>query len=297
MMYLMAEIVLCLLAAALLGLGAGWLLWGRRDEETTGHAEELERARSRLADLEAELGALRTQSEELSSARAALDDCQKQREEQETLIAALRVGNDTQPAPALRLEYETYKSDKDGQFYFRFLTPDGRVVLRSEGYTRNANCEKGLHSVMVNAPNADRIQRKTSKDDRYFFDVVARNGEIVGTSTLFKSAEARDEIIALFAQGEHVFHRIGDAEQPVGTSLPLPRGERDDLKKIHGIGPDLERVLNERGIYRYEQIARWTQEDVARFSEDLEEFQGRIERDHWIDGAREQHQRKYGRDV
>ncbi len=66
----------------------------------------------------------------------------------------------------------------------------------------------------------------------------------------------------------------------------------DNLKRIRGIGPVLERMLNRLGIYQYQQIAGWTEEDVAFFDAKLHDFRGRIERDNWIDGARRQVERK-----
>jgi predicted flap endonuclease-1-like 5' DNA nuclease len=69
---------------------------------------------------------------------------------------------------------------------------------------------------------------------------------------------------------------------------------RDDLKRIYGIGPVLERLLNELGITQYRQIATWTPDDVRRVDAQLVKFHGRIERDDWIKGAREAHFKKYG---
>ncbi len=55
----------------------------------------------------------------------------------------------------------------------------------------------------------------------------------------------------------------------------------DDLKAIEGVGPKLEKVLNDLGIWTYAQVAAWQQEEVA-WVEDFLAFKGRIERDGWI---------------
>jgi len=55
----------------------------------------------------------------------------------------------------------------------------------------------------------------------------------------------------------------------------------DDLKKISGVGPKLEGVLNGLGIYTYDQIARWKKGEVEWVDEHLK-FKGRIDRDEWI---------------
>lgn len=59
----------------------------------------------------------------------------------------------------------------------------------------------------------------------------------------------------------------------------------DDLKKIAGIGPKLEQVLNGMGIRRYQDIARWTDKDIARIDRELG-FGGRIARDGWVESAK-----------
>jgi len=55
----------------------------------------------------------------------------------------------------------------------------------------------------------------------------------------------------------------------------------DDLKKIKGVGPKLEGVLNGLGIYSYDQVARWKKAEVEWVDDHLK-FKGRIERDEWI---------------
>ena len=62
-------------------------------------------------------------------------------------------------------------------------------------------------------------------------------------------------------------------------------GDRDDLKRIRGVGPLNERKLNEAGITRFAQIAGWTEEDQRRIGEQLS-FGGRVEREDWVGQAR-----------
>ncbi|KIC42083.1 NADH dehydrogenase [Ruegeria sp. ANG-R] len=61
-------------------------------------------------------------------------------------------------------------------------------------------------------------------------------------------------------------------------------GKPDDLKMLKGVGPKLEETLNELGFYHYDQIAKWTPEQVAWVDARLK-FKGRIERDGWIEQA------------
>ena len=76
---------------------------------------------------------------------------------------------------------------------------------------------------------------------------------------------------------------MGEAGARVSTGRA--GGESDDLKRIRGIGVLIEKKLNSLGIVHYEQIANWTGADTARISR-LLDFQGRIEREAWIEQAR-----------
>ncbi len=71
---------------------------------------------------------------------------------------------------------------------------------------------------------------------------------------------------------------------PKTYDAPPPEGA-DDLKRISGVGPKLEGVLNDLGFYRFEQIAAWTADDVAWVDQRLT-FKGRIERDDWMSQAK-----------
>ena len=70
------------------------------------------------------------------------------------------------------------------------------------------------------------------------------------------------------------------AEAAEEALFTAPDGEPDDLKKISGVGPAIEKKLNALGITQYAQIAKFTKADIAKVDEVLN-FKGRIERDDW----------------
>ena len=67
--------------------------------------------------------------------------------------------------------------------------------------------------------------------------------------------------------------------------LAAPRGAPDDLAKLHGVGPQLVKKLNDGGIFHYWQIAALTPADVEKLDLDLK-LNGRIARDGLVDQAR-----------
>ncbi len=64
-----------------------------------------------------------------------------------------------------------------------------------------------------------------------------------------------------------------------------PKGKADDLTKIKGVGEELIERLAKIGVIKFEQIANWTDEDIANVDEVLS-FKGRIEREKWTDQAK-----------
>jgi predicted flap endonuclease-1-like 5' DNA nuclease len=69
---------------------------------------------------------------------------------------------------------------------------------------------------------------------------------------------------------------------------------KDDLSKIHGIGPVFARTLNKMGLHTFVQIARWKPEDIDKVAKELYTAPDRIKRDKWIAEAKKEHYRKYG---
>ncbi len=61
-------------------------------------------------------------------------------------------------------------------------------------------------------------------------------------------------------------------------------GSADDLKQLSGVGPALEKKLNEAGVTTLAQIAAWTEADIADMDEKLS-FKGRIQREGWVEQA------------
>lgn len=70
-------------------------------------------------------------------------------------------------------------------------------------------------------------------------------------------------------------------------TLEAPRGgQGDNLKKIKGVGPKLEKLCNRLGFWHFDQIAAWTGDEVAWVNANLEGFKGRVTRDHWVEQAK-----------
>jgi len=79
----------------------------------------------------------------------------------------------------------------------------------------------------------------------------------------------------------------GSAEGVKPTMLAAPRdGKGDDLKQIRGVGPKLEGLCHQLGFWHFDQIAAWSDQEVAWVDANLEGFKGRVSRDHWVEQAK-----------
>lgn len=74
-------------------------------------------------------------------------------------------------------------------------------------------------------------------------------------------------------------------DERLGVVYDSPPSDRDDLTQISGVGPKLAEKLNSVGIYKFNQIANWNDENIEAFDEKLS-IKGRVEKDDWIATAK-----------
>ena len=77
----------------------------------------------------------------------------------------------------------------------------------------------------------------------------------------------------------------GEAVKPVGLAAPRG-GKADALQEIEGVGPAMEKLAHELGIYHFDQIAAWGEAEIAWMDGNLKGFKGRVTRDKWVAQAK-----------
>lgn len=102
-----------------------------------------------------------------------------------------------------------------------------------------------------------------------------------------KLSETENERVYLLGQ-------VKRAESGESIRREVPMDQRDDLELINGVGPVLERMLYDMGIYFFKDIAGWDAAKIVEMNEKLPNFRGRIEREGWVESAKEEHFKKYG---
>ena len=73
-------------------------------------------------------------------------------------------------------------------------------------------------------------------------------------------------------------------KKPRTMKAPRKAGA-DDLKMIKGVGPKMEKLLNSLGFFHFDQVAKWTADEVLWVDQNLEGFKGRVSRDNWVQQA------------
>ena len=74
---------------------------------------------------------------------------------------------------------------KNGEFQFNLKATNGQVILTSQGYKTKANCINGIESVKKNSADEGRFERKVAADGRPFFNLIATNGQVIGSSQMY----------------------------------------------------------------------------------------------------------------
>ena len=84
------------------------------------------------------------------------------------------------------------KPGSGGQFYFSLKADNGQKILASEGYNSKSACTNGIDSVKNNAKDDSKYDKKESTNGKYYFNLKASNGQIIGTSEMYESSGSRD---------------------------------------------------------------------------------------------------------
>lgn len=82
------------------------------------------------------------------------------------------------------------------EYQFNLKAGNGEIILTSEGYAQKASCYKGIESVRINSQDDSRYERRIAVNNKDYFVIKARNGEIIGQSQFYNSKSAMENGIA-----------------------------------------------------------------------------------------------------
>ncbi|MEL7538457.1 MAG: hypothetical protein AAFZ58_13795 [Pseudomonadota bacterium] len=261
--------------SALFGAIIGWFLCARRaeqkrialnaewNEQLAALQKSEKRTNSERKHLAAELAAVRTKLNELTRTGKALEDTQS-----------------TSAAKMAEIEEELRESHarRDSlRANLNALIERTRTVAKTmaEKDEKIFSLSRELESWQQRLPPL--VDKYREKDFQH--TVVLEQLEAERTMNAELSNTMKTRIMPA-----HLAEEAMASSSPRGQTNGEPA--LDDLKRIRGVGPVLERTLNALGIHSLTQIANFSPDDVERISAQLPQFPGRIERDRWIEQAR-----------
>ncbi len=178
-------------------------------------------------------------------------------------------------------------------------------------------------------PLIERFRKRNEEAEQLEADLAAANERIAALEAMVGSEQTRVEPVDpdalgddLDASNDPIDHDPQGADEPVDDEVQdtdgptemrghqddpsedadeddaesvddrLVPAARDNLKLIKGVGPAIEKTLNEMGIFRFNQIAEMSEYDIDRVAHRLKGFRSRIYREDWMGQARELQVRK-----
>ena len=291
--------IVLLAAAALIGLITGWIVRGSRAVRerraiNAGWQEQLKEERSESERLAKQNQYLMDQnSQSQASSRQAM---KRAKDLSDAMQEAYQRRNDMRrKLKAIRSNLETAVSERD----------ELKMNIASQGDPGTAAKDKDDKIFQLSRELDDWQKRLPPLIERY----QVRDQEAKQLEAELTEARARilqleeDSSISrvepvlhpeVLTDGHDASNDTSDNEQldPPDADKSTSTS-RDDLQQIKGVGPAIEKTLNEMGISRFHQIASMSEYDINRVAERLKGFHSRIYREDWIGQARELEARKH----
>lgn len=188
--------------------------------------------------------------------------------EQMSAVTAKRVIPEFGPGDTVRVMVKVIEGDN-----VRTQAYEGVVIARSgSGLNENFTVRKISYG--------EGVERVFPVYSPYIADIeVLRRGK-VRRAKLYYLRGRRGKAARIVERTDARARRLNAAFK----GFKRPRGQPDDLKQISGITPELEAQLKKYNVMRFDQIAAFSDEDIANLDE-LLKLDGQIERDDWVGQA------------
>lgn len=259
------EILIMLSGAFLLGLWLGWLLWSKYKKEVERLRVEMQslesanltlreentRDKKRLGEVEAQYQALLRQNGELSDSRQLIEA--KHRSAMESLLEAedkirrleteLVLANKPKAPDVSAIEIAPLSAYENEMPVGEDEAPaDSETIVFDSGTVKFDEAEMIVTDDMLNEASEEEDLPPVIPEDSP--DLTPSVDEM----PVVRAADINPELIE------------------IEVTAPLAATNRDDLKKIEGIGPKISELLNQYGIHTFEQLAKT---EVSRLREIL----------------------------
>jgi len=268
------------LVSFLFGLLIGYVLRGRRVRELR---RELQKKDAEISQRDEKIQQL---TNDLSLRDADLKKIQYELDETSERARRLEVerGKMNNQIVYLKDELEKERATQDSQQTTIEDLNEQILGLRTKLAQGGSDTNEGSDSVDSNmssrlAAVENRVAQLETENDQLEQTISTLSSNQGAANQVINTPEVRDveEPDVVGEDGMDVLHIDRSRFQ---------QAEKDDLTLIDGVGPFLEKKLNDAGVFTYEQISKWTPQDIQRVTKEIQFFEGRIEKDNWVSQAR-----------
>ena len=287
--------ILIATASVIAGLVVGWLIRGKRSRRekafiNAGWQEQLEAQRTEHARL---LDQNKGLMDQVSQLRASGADAAKR---------TVGLAGTLQEAQQRRDELQRENKDMRSELSLlaekkRQLEQDIRNLSVTDNSLHTAIAEKDEKIFKLSReieswqkrlpPLIEKFRERNADAERLEQELADAHDTIQSLESAVNAGETRVESVGPEALSDGL-NASNDTMSATGLMNATSVGElREDLKRIKGIGPAIEKTLNELGIFRLQQIAELSEYDIDRVANRLRGFRSRIYREDWIGQARE----------
>jgi predicted flap endonuclease-1-like 5' DNA nuclease len=287
--------IVLLVAVALIGVIAGWIVRGSRAVRerravNAGWQEQVKEERSETERLSEQSKYLMDQnSQSQASSRLAM---KRAKDLSDAMQEAYQRRNDMRrKLKAIRSNLETAVSERD-ELKMNIASQGDPGTVAKDKDDKIFQLSRELDNWQKRLPPL--IERYRVRDEeaiRLEADLAEARAQVLRLEESNGSAISRVEPVLhpeVLTDGRDASNDTIDNEQLDPSDANNPGStSRDDLQQIKGIGPAIEKTLNEMGITRFHQIAGMSEYDINRVAERLKGFHTRIYREDWIGQARE----------
>ncbi len=319
--------IVLLVIATIIGAVAGWVLRGNRAEQEKAavsggwqgqieaqrkeHERLLEQNKSlmeQVSQYQASNSDAKNRAKELSS---ALQEAFERRDELQREIKDIRNNLEVTLSQRDQLQSDMAARGADEEL---LLQKDRRIAKLSQELT---NWQERLPPLIerykIRNEEAERLEAELGEARQRIAELEDAEAEANSNPTRIEPVRHPDELTdgldasndpadyadeqAPESEAQELLPDEDDSEEDEAGSVPasdpeldgveIDTGARDDLQQIKGVGPAIEKTLNELGIFNLRQIADLSEYDIDRVARKLKGFHSRIYREDWIGQARE----------
>jgi len=315
MLEITATHIALLAGALIIGVILGWIVRGNRTigEKTAinaGWQEQLEAQRNEHGRLMEQNKSLMEQNSQFQASNkdakmraselsGALKEAFERRDELQRQIKDIR-GN---------LEVAVTQRDRlQSDIANRVSKADNESASTKDRDDKIFNLSRELENWQDKLPPLiERYQKRNAEAEALEEELGVARDRIVALESMLSSDETRIEPVDPEAMTDGLDASNDPIEETSSVAIENDAAEvqedvdsllngdaRDNLKLIKGVGPAIEKTLNEMGILRFNQIAEMNEYDIDRIAHRMKGFRSRIYREDWIGQARDLHDQKTG---